>query len=127
MWTSDLTFYCLEIHVRGKMLVVKSVYDLCLFQYIMQFNELYPFSSSSLGNAAREGNEKAVKILLRSGQRVDIGDNRGWTPLHEAAAANNTACLHLLLKKGTVVVSDPSTKIIFQNYYSQVLTLQHEL
>lgn len=66
----------------------------------MQFNELYPLSSSSLGIAAREGNEKAVKTFLRSGQRVDIGDNRGWTPLHEATAANNTGCLRLLLKKG---------------------------
>jgi ankyrin repeat protein len=93
----------------------------------MQFNELYPLSSSSLGNAAREGNEKAVKIFLRSGQRVDIGDNRGWTPLHEAASANNTGCLHLLLKKGTIAIAVPCTKIIFQNCYCPMLTSQHEL
>ncbi|XP_023723518.1 ankyrin repeat and SOCS box protein 3 isoform X3 [Cryptotermes secundus] len=71
----------------------------------MQFNELYPLSSSSLGIAAREGNENAVKIFLRSGQRVDIGDNRGWTPLHEATAANNIRCLHLLLQKGQQYVN----------------------
>lgn len=93
----------------------------------MQFNELYPQSSSSLGTAAREGNEKAVKIFLRSGQRVDIGDNRGWTPLHEAAVANNTGCLRLLLQKGTTAVAVPYTKIIFHNWYSQMRTSQHEL
>jgi ankyrin repeat protein len=79
----------------------------------MQFNEPYPLSSSALGIAAREGNEKAVKIYLRSGQRMDVGDNRGWTPLHEAAAANNTGCLRLLLKKGNIAVGMPYTKIVF--------------
>jgi ankyrin repeat protein len=93
----------------------------------MQFNELYPLSSSSLGIAAREGNEKAVKIFLRSGRRVDIGDNRGWTPLHEAAAANNTGCLRLLLQKGTTAVAVSYIKIIFQNWHSQMCISQHEL
>ncbi|XP_021926529.1 ankyrin repeat and SOCS box protein 3-like isoform X2 [Zootermopsis nevadensis] len=66
----------------------------------MQFNEANPLAASCLGIAARVGNEKAVQKLLKGGRHVNIGDNRGWTPLHEAAAASNIGCLHLLLKKG---------------------------
>ena len=33
-----------------------------------------------------------------SGRAVDVKDNRGWMPLHEAAYHGNTECLALLLK-----------------------------
>jgi len=71
----------------------------------MQFNEANPLAASCLGIAARVGNEKAVQKLLKRGRRVDVGDNRGWTPLHEAAAACNIGCLHLLLKRGIIYCS----------------------
>jgi ankyrin repeat protein len=81
----------------------------------MQFNEANPLAASCLGIAARVGNEKAVQKLLKGGRRVDVGDNRGWTPLHEAAAASNIGCLRLLLKKGTTYIAVSYTEIIFQN------------
>jgi len=67
----------------------------------MQFNEANPKAASCLGIAARVGDEEGVKSLLKRGRRIDIGDNRGWTPLHEAAAGSKLGCLRLLLKKGT--------------------------
>jgi ankyrin repeat protein len=84
----------------------------------MQFNEANPLAASCLGIAARVGNEKAVQKLLRRGRRMDIGDNRGWTPLHEAAAASNIGCLRLLLKKGTSHMDVSHTNIMFQNSLS---------
>jgi ankyrin repeat/SOCS box protein 3 len=75
----------------------------------MQFNEANPRAASCLGIAARVGNVEAVKSLLKRGRRIDIGDNRGWTPIHEAAAASNVDCLGLLLKKGAVGAAVPYT------------------
>jgi ankyrin repeat/SOCS box protein 3 len=75
----------------------------------MQFNEANPRAASHLGIAARVGDEEAVKSLLKMGRRIDIGDNRGWTSLHEAAAANSIGCLSLLLTKGIIGITMPCT------------------
>ncbi|XP_069699618.1 ankyrin repeat domain-containing protein 29-like [Periplaneta americana] len=66
----------------------------------MQFNEANPLAASNLGVAARIGDEALVERLLRNGRRVDLGDNRGWTPIHEAAAGDHINCLRLLLRRG---------------------------
>jgi ankyrin repeat protein len=91
----------------------------------MQFNEANLLAASCLGIAARVGNSEAVEKLLEGGRRVDVGDNRGWTPLHEAAAANNICCLRLLLKRGTTDITVLCTKIMFQNTVLQTLSTEH--
>jgi len=85
----------------------------------MQFNEANPRAASCLGIAARVGDEEAVKSLLKRGRRIDIGDNRGWTPLHEAAAGSNLGCLRLLLKKGTSGVACMEFMVLGSQNYTQ--------
>lgn len=71
----------------------------------MQFNEPNPLAASRLGIAAHIGDENSLLMLLKKGSRIDVGDNRGWNAIHEAAAANHIGCLKLLLKKGRKYVN----------------------
>ncbi len=50
--------------------------------------------------ACYNGNEKAVKILLDKGARVN---KDGWTPLHYAAASGNNKIVQMLLDKDAFV------------------------
>ena len=63
----------------------------------MDFTEAYQDRCSSIGYAARTGNEVLLTRLIQTGSSVDIKDNRGWTPLHEAAAHDHLRCVQLLL------------------------------
>ena len=63
----------------------------------MDFTEAYPDRCSSVGVAAKLGNTQALKELIAKGACIDIHDNRGWTPLHEAAHANHLECVKILL------------------------------
>ncbi|NXL84218.1 ASB3 protein, partial [Alectura lathami] len=64
----------------------------------MDFTEAYSDRCSAVGLAAREGNVKVLRKLIRQGYSLDVPDNRGWMPIHEAAAHNASKCLRLLIK-----------------------------
>ncbi|XP_054842458.1 ankyrin repeat and SOCS box protein 3 [Eublepharis macularius] len=63
----------------------------------MDFTEAYSDRCSAVGLAAREGNVKCLKKLIKQGYSVDVPDNRGWMAIHEAAFYNKSDCLKLLL------------------------------
>ncbi|XP_033031608.1 ankyrin repeat and SOCS box protein 3 isoform X2 [Trachypithecus francoisi] len=63
----------------------------------MDFTEAYVDTCSTVGLAAREGNVKALRKLLKKGRSVDVADNRGWMPIHEAAYHNSVECLQMLI------------------------------
>ncbi|XP_077628482.1 ankyrin repeat and SOCS box protein 3 isoform X2 [Crocuta crocuta] len=63
----------------------------------MDFTEAYSYTCSTVGLAAREGNVKVLRKLLRKGHSVDVADNRGWMPIHEAAYHNSVECLRMLI------------------------------
>ncbi|KFW64039.1 Ankyrin repeat and SOCS box protein 3 [Pygoscelis adeliae] len=63
----------------------------------MDFTEAYSDRCSAVGLAAREGNVKMLRRLIKQGYSLDVPDNRGWVPIHEAAAHNSSECLRLLL------------------------------
>nr|XP_012418951.1 PREDICTED: ankyrin repeat and SOCS box protein 3 isoform X2 [Odobenus rosmarus divergens] len=63
----------------------------------MDFTEAYSDTCSTVGLAAREGNVKVLRKLLKKGRSVDVADNRGWMPIHEAAYHNSVECLRMLL------------------------------
>ncbi|XP_060129102.1 ankyrin repeat and SOCS box protein 3 isoform X3 [Zootoca vivipara] len=63
----------------------------------MDFTEAYSDRCSVVGLAAREGNAKQLKKLIKQGYSVDVPDNRGWMAIHEAAFHNASACLKLLI------------------------------
>ncbi|XP_062979899.1 ankyrin repeat and SOCS box protein 3 [Elgaria multicarinata webbii] len=63
----------------------------------MDFTEAYSDRCSAVGLAAREGNAKLLKKLIKRGYSVDVPDNRGWMPIHEAAFHNASECLKLLI------------------------------
>ncbi|XP_071962257.1 uncharacterized protein [Antedon mediterranea] len=63
----------------------------------MDFKEAYPDRCSTVGSAVKAGDADTLSKLIDKGCRVNISDNRGWFPVHEAAAAGNVNCLKLLL------------------------------
>ncbi|KAM9271646.1 ankyrin repeat and SOCS box protein 3 isoform 1-T1 [Morus bassanus] len=64
----------------------------------MDFTEAYSDRCSAVGLAAREGNVKMLRKLIKQGYSIDVPDNRGWVPIHEAAAHNSGECLRLLIR-----------------------------
>ncbi|KAM9716469.1 ankyrin repeat and SOCS box protein 3 isoform 5-T5 [Menidia menidia] len=63
----------------------------------MDFSECYEDSVSGLAAAARSGCRRRLRALIRGGCSLDVRDNRGWTALHQAAAAGSRACVRDLL------------------------------
>ncbi|XP_058134543.1 ankyrin repeat and SOCS box protein 3 isoform X3 [Dasypus novemcinctus] len=63
----------------------------------MDFTESYSDTCSAVGLAARQGNVKVLRKLLKKGRSVDVADNRGWMPIHEAAYHNSIECLRMLI------------------------------
>ncbi|XP_023350735.1 ankyrin repeat and SOCS box protein 3 isoform X4 [Sarcophilus harrisii] len=83
----------------------------------MDFTEAYSDTCSAVGRAAREGNVKTLRKLLKKGCSVDVADNRGWMPIHEAAYHNSVECLRLLIR------SDPSERYIKMKTFEGVCAL----
>ncbi|KAK3093917.1 hypothetical protein FSP39_021758 [Pinctada imbricata] len=65
----------------------------------MDFTESYQDTCSTVGLAAREGDLGLMQDLIWHGRPCDVRDNRGWTPLHEAAFRGHSGCLDLLLRQ----------------------------
>ncbi|XP_075060155.1 ankyrin repeat and SOCS box protein 3 [Mixophyes fleayi] len=63
----------------------------------MDFSEAYTDRCSSVGHASRSGDIKSLRKLIKKGCSVDVADNRGWMPIHEAAFSNSAQCLQLLI------------------------------
>ncbi|XP_054898456.1 ankyrin repeat and SOCS box protein 3 [Poeciliopsis prolifica] len=83
----------------------------------MDFTECYEDTVSSVAAAARSGCRRQLRRLIQRGCSVDSRDNRGWNPLHEAAAAGSKECVEELLS----AVIDSSSRC--RDY---VNTLTHE-
>uniref|UniRef100_A0A3P9HW24 Ankyrin repeat and SOCS box containing 3 n=1 Tax=Oryzias latipes TaxID=8090 RepID=A0A3P9HW24_ORYLA len=63
----------------------------------MDFTACYADTVSSVAAAARAGRAGRLRALLGGGCPIDSRDNRGWTALHEAAAAGSSACVREIL------------------------------
>lgn len=50
-----------------------------------------------------KGGTRAIEALLDAGCDVNEGNDRGWTPLHAAAYANQTAIASLLIARGAAL------------------------
>lgn len=67
----------------------------------MDFTESWNNTCSKIGHAARSGKVNLLNRYIKDKKPVDVADNRGWRPLHEAAAVSPTIeCLDKLLKHG---------------------------
>lgn len=67
----------------------------------MDFSESWNNTCSKVGYAVRLGKVSLLNRCIRERKPVDVADNRGWRPLHEAAAVSPTIeCLDKLLKHG---------------------------
>ncbi|NXD10516.1 ASB3 protein, partial [Nothocercus nigrocapillus] len=64
----------------------------------MDFTEAYSDRCSAVGLAARKGDVKMLRKLIEEGYSIDVPDNRGWMPIHEAAVRNSGECLRLLIR-----------------------------
>lgn len=59
---------------------------------------------SHVGLAARIGDVELLEKLIKNSSPLDVPDNRGWLPVHEAAFGNHCCVLgHLLTKKGLAI------------------------
>ncbi|XP_005110506.1 ankyrin repeat and SOCS box protein 2 [Aplysia californica] len=58
-----------------------------------------PHRYCSVGVAARLGDLVGLQEMVWHGRPIDVFDNRGWSPIHEAAHAGNTGCLEFLLRQ----------------------------
>ncbi|XP_020376693.2 ankyrin repeat and SOCS box protein 3 isoform X1 [Rhincodon typus] len=63
----------------------------------MDFTEAYSNTCSAAGYAVKKGNVELLKTLIQKGYSLDIADNRGWCPIHEAATHKSLRCLRLLI------------------------------
>ncbi|XP_069036016.1 ankyrin repeat and SOCS box protein 3 isoform X3 [Lepisosteus oculatus] len=67
-------------------------------ELVMDFTEAYSDTCSAVGIAARQGNVKLLRKLIKKGYSIDISDNRGWSSIHEAAFSNSHKCLNILIQ-----------------------------
>ncbi|XP_077341683.1 ankyrin repeat and SOCS box protein 3 isoform X1 [Lithobates pipiens] len=67
----------------------------------MDFSEAYTDRCSSVGHVARRGDIKSLRNLIKKGCSVDVPDNRGWMPIHEAAFSSSAQCLQLLISSAS--------------------------
>ncbi|KAL3873609.1 hypothetical protein ACJMK2_036705 [Sinanodonta woodiana] len=70
----------------------------------MDFREAYPDTCSTVGMAAMIGDLQTMMKLVQAGKPVDVKDNRGWTPLHEASFNGHANCIKFLLQQEKVEV-----------------------
>lgn len=64
--------------------------------------EADPDSYATTGVAARVGDLVGLQQLIWNNRPVDVFDNRGWSPIHEAAAQGFPGCLEFLLRQPSV-------------------------
>ena len=64
----------------------------------MDFKEVWQDTVSSVSKAIKNGDLKLVRQLIRQGKSVDVSDNRGWRPIHDAAVLKHANC-HLILEE----------------------------
>jgi hypothetical protein len=66
-------------------------------------NTLLNLAVSFAGKPDWRGDLSAIDVLLAAGSDVNEANNRGWTPLHQAAYANKPEIADSLLAKGAAV------------------------
>jgi ankyrin repeat protein len=66
-------------------------------------NTLLNLAVSFAGKADWKGGVAPIKALLAAGSDVNDGNDRGWTPLHAAAYANQSGIASLLIEAGAAL------------------------
>ncbi len=66
-------------------------------------NTLLNLAVSLAGKPDSKGRMSSIEALLATGSNVNEGNDRGWTPLHQAAHANKPEIAALLIKKGAAL------------------------
>ncbi len=66
-------------------------------------NTLLSLAVSLAGRAESKGHMSSIEALLAAGSDVNEGNDRGWTPLHQAAYANKPEIAALLIEKGAAL------------------------
>ncbi len=66
-------------------------------------NTLLNLAVSFAGKPDWKGGVAAIEALLAAGADVNQGNNRGWTPLHQAAYTNRSEIAALLMEKGAAL------------------------
>ncbi len=66
-------------------------------------NTLLNLAASIEGKKGRTGGQQAIEALLEAGADVNDGNDRGWTPLHQAAYANQPEMAAALIRNGAAM------------------------
>lgn len=83
----------------------------------MDFTEAWSDTCSTVGVAAKTGNLTQLQHLIGIGRPVDVHDNRGWRPLHEAAASGSS------LEVLGVLLKHSETDVNWQTYEGETALL----
>nr|XP_033794439.1 ankyrin repeat and SOCS box protein 3 [Geotrypetes seraphini] len=78
----------------------------------MDFTEDFLDTCSAVGLAARKGDAKHLQKLIKQGRSIDVRDNRGWMPIHEAAFHDSSKCLRLLIQASKASLTGDSSAYI---------------
>uniref|UniRef100_A0A3B3U1D2 Ankyrin repeat and SOCS box containing 3 n=1 Tax=Poecilia latipinna TaxID=48699 RepID=A0A3B3U1D2_9TELE len=92
----------------------------------MDFTECYEDTVSSVAAAARSGCRRRLRRLIHRGCSVDSRDNRGWNPLHEAAAAGSKDCVEEILMSFLIFTSNLRAESSSRCHRDYVNALTHE-
>uniref|UniRef100_A0A3P9PLV9 Ankyrin repeat and SOCS box containing 3 n=1 Tax=Poecilia reticulata TaxID=8081 RepID=A0A3P9PLV9_POERE len=92
----------------------------------MDFTECYEDTVSSVAAAARSGCRRQLRRLIHRGCSVDSRDNRGWNPLHEAAAAGSKDCVEEILMSFLIFTSNLRAERSSRCHRDYVNALTHE-
>jgi ankyrin repeat/SOCS box protein 3 len=65
---------------------------------MMDFTESPIPACSNVGLACRLGDVDTVTRLIAAGAPVDVADNRGWLPIHEAVYSLHKECARIVLE-----------------------------
>jgi hypothetical protein len=59
--------------------------------------------------AIKEGDEEALKVMIKDGKNLAEPNKEGWLPLHEAAYYGQLGCLKVL-QRGEGLLSGPAVR-----------------
>lgn len=72
--------------------------------------------NAELLEAAKTGDAGKVTSLINQGANVNVKDHENNTPLHLAAMNGYVDTVNALLKKETILIDEPNTKVIIHLY-----------
>ncbi|XP_071115151.1 uncharacterized protein [Haliotis cracherodii] len=104
-WNSTpLHYLCARGHLKGVQMMIPKIEDI---------NKIGHNENTALHEAARHQSDRSqacVQLLIESNAEINVKNNRGATPLHEAVMSSNGETVKYLLEAGAYPHSEDNSK-----------------